>query len=117
MQYPVVAGGGGVIWLLIAHGATEMQQAVLGQDGGVGEPAGRVSILMAARHGVEKGGITRGYPGIGNEAGGVRGGAEGIAVFKTGAEDAGLGAPIGFAENARRLAASNRGNVNVTVAS
>ena len=44
----------GVIGILIAHGAAEMQQAVLGQDGGIGEPADRVPILVAARHGVEK---------------------------------------------------------------
>ena len=49
-----------------------MQQAVLGQDGSISEPPDRVPILMAARHGVEKGGISRGDPGIGNEAGGVQ---------------------------------------------
>ena len=52
MQDPVVAGGGGVIWLLVAHPGAKMQQHVRGQDGGIGEPADRVPILMAARHGV-----------------------------------------------------------------
>ena len=41
-----------------------MQQAVRGQDGGICEPPDRVPILVAAGHGVEKAGITGGYPDI-----------------------------------------------------
>ena len=91
-----------------------MQQAVLSQDGCISKPAGCLPILMTAGHGVQKGGITGGYADISNEASGVRGGADRCAVFKTGAKDATLGAPIGFAKYSRRVAANGCSQADMT---
>jgi hypothetical protein len=95
-----------------------MQQAFLGQNRGIGQPACCFLILMATDHRIQKVRISGGYPKIdcGHSTGGV--GCDvfckGVAVFDAGAEDAVFKVPIRIANKARRRTASGCGDCDMT---